>query len=430
MHPTVTRHTRLAGALFALGLAACTQSPPFDEKGTGNGDDTPDMPSTGSPELPDGEVTEPLPPEVTGTLDIPEAPYDYAPALPEHFRVPAVTGLDNTPANNPVSNDGATLGRVLFYDKALSQNRTVACASCHFAGAAFGDESALSTGFDGGATGRNSMQLVNVRYYANGHMFWDERADTLEIQVLMPIQDTVEMGLSLEELVERVEGEAYYPPLFERAFGSDEIDADRISRALAQFVRSLVSAESRYDQGLAAAGDIRDPFPNFTNEEELGKQLFLGRARCATCHLDNPPGGAPSNGPPPLANQAIFQLRGPANNGLDAGPIEDDNGIGDRTGDPAEDGVFKVSSLRNVALSAPYMHDGRFESLAEVVAFYDQDVQAHPNLDPRLRGPDGQPRRLGLDVGERAALVAFLGTLTDMTMLAEPRFQNPFIDEL
>lgn len=366
---------------------------------------------------------------VASPLELPETPYDYAnPQLPPSLTNANAQAHDNTPAGNPVTNDGATLGRVLFYDKALSANDTIACASCHQQAHAFTDPNQFSKGFDGGLTGRNSMSLMNARFYLNGRFFWDERAETLEDQVLMPIQNEVEMGLTLEELVERVKSKEYYPELFEKAFGDSEVTSDRISRALAQFVRSIVSYRSRYDEGLAQAGNPGAPFPNFTEQENQGKALFLGPAAgCGRCHLDaGPP--PPPPGPPP--NQAIFYIDLAVNNGVDQGAPTDDKGVGEITGNPQDDGKFKSPSLRNVAMTAPYMHDGRFKTLDDVVEHYNSGVKMHPNLDPRLLDPNSMPpapRKLNLSAEQKAALVAFMQTLTDAEVLADPKYSDPFV---
>lgn len=335
-------------------------------------------------------------PVLPATLD------EYAnPGLPAHFTAPAVAGLDNTPPNNPITNAGATLGRVLFYDKRLSANNTVACASCHLQANGFSDPSPFSQGFAGGLTGRNSMSLANARYFRRGTFFWDERAPTLEAQTLMPIQDPVEMGLTLAELESKIAAESYYPPLFQAAFGSPEVTSARISRALAQFVRSMVSYRARYDQGVA------NNFNNFTPQENLGRRLFNGRGRCNVCHTTD-----------------VFAAPNARNNGLEA--VSTDNGLGDVTGNPADNGKFKVPSLRNIALTGPYMHDGRLGTLAQVIEFYNSQVQPHPNLDPVLRNQNGQPRRLNLTQNEKDALVAFLNTLTDQAFITDPKFSDPF----
>ncbi|MCP5532216.1 MAG: c-type cytochrome [Akkermansiaceae bacterium] len=347
----------------------------------------------------------------TATLDLPETPFNYAnPTLPAHLRAPVIRAQDNTPVDNPVTDAGATLGRVLFYDNRLSANQTVSCASCHQAEHGFSDPARFSTGFDGGLTGRNSMGLTNARYYARGHFFWDERAATLEDQTLEPIQNAVEMGMTLDVLTSRIENEPYYAELFTDAFGDETITTDRISKALAQFVRSIVSGNSKYDQGVPLG------FSNFNAQEQQGRQIFTGPAGgCAACHgSDNFVPGA-----------AIF------NNGLENPYI--DKGLGEVTGLAADEGFFKVPSLRNIELTAPYMHDGRFATLEEVVDFYNNGVVNHPNLSPQLRlppGPPGSPppgpRRLNLTNDQKAALVAFLKTLTDTSVTTDPKFSDPF----
>lgn len=397
----------LALALIAAGLAGAGCAPDDDE------------------DLVPGQF---YPDAVLSVLDLPIVPYDYAGIeLPAHFQRPEVLALDNTPADNPLSNDGATLGRVLFYDRHLSANDTIACASCHRQENGFSDPAEFSEGFEGGLTGRNSMSLANSRFYENGRFFWDERAATLEDQVLMPIQDQVEMGLTLDELVAKVAAQPYYPPLFQRAFGDPEVTSERIAAALAQFVRSMVSYRSRFDEGLAQVGDIAVAFPNFTDAENLGKSLFLDeRGGCAACHLGNPP--PPPGGPDrPLANQAVFFVLGPVNNGLDSDAVATDPGVGGHTGDPDDQAAFKSSSLRNIELTAPYMHDGRHTDLVKVIEFYSFGVQPHSNLDRRLRLPgSSEPRRLNLDNGEIAALVAFLRTLTDGPFISDPIYADPF----
>jgi len=230
-----------------------------------------------------------LPVEVTDYLDLPEDPYDYDDPLPSHFQSATVVSQDNTPSFNPLTNEGATLGRVLFYDTQLSSNGTISCASCHGQATGFSDTNTFSEGFEGGLTGRNSMGLSNSRFYAGVKFFWDERADTLEDQVLMPIQDPVEMGLTIEQLVERVETQPYYAYLFTEAFGDAEVTEERISFALAQFVRSIVSYRSRFDAGLAMANDIQSDFGNFTAEENRGKELFLSpQTGLSLIHISEP----------------------------------------------------------------------------------------------------------------------------------------------
>ncbi|MEM6377073.1 MAG: cytochrome c peroxidase [Bacteroidota bacterium] len=349
-------------------------------------------------------------------LALPGTAFNYSnPNLPPYFTNGAAGDLDNTPNDNRIMNTTATLGRVLFYDNNLSANNTIACASCHIQDKGFSDPDQFSTGFDGGLTGRHSMSLANARYYENGRFFWDERAATLEDQVLMPIQDHVEMGMTLEELVTKLQAKEYYDILFTDAFGSNEVTSERISLALAQFVRSMVSYQSKYDVGLRMTnpGNPNQPLPNFTDLENLGLRIFTDPqlGGCAGCHST------------PLQTGI-----GAQNNGLDLRTV--DEGLGAVTGNPRDDGKFKSPSLRNIGVTGPYMHDGRFATLLEVVEHYNSGVQAHPNLDPRLRNGPGnpQPKRLNLSEQEKQALVAFLNTLTDEVFLTDEKFSDPFIN--
>lgn len=324
---------------------------------------------------------------------------DTAVSLPSHLLTGqgSVAGADNTPLSNPITDAGATLGRVLFHDKRLSANDTIACGSCHVQSRGFADAAPFSSGFQGGLTPRHSMGLTNARFYNRGRFFWDERAATLEAQVLEPIQNSVEMGMTLPQLTTKLAATSYYPALFAAAFGDSAVTSDRISRALAQFVRAMVSYRSKYDSAFT------NGTPNFaavfTAQEEQGRLLFEGRARCNACHG--------------TVGQIAPGLR---NNGLDAVTI--DAGAGQAR--------FKSPSLRNVAVRAPFMHDGRFATLLDVINHYDSGVQAHPDLDPPLRNPDGTPRRLNLTQAEKQALLAFLGTLTDSALLTDARFTSPF----
>ena len=342
-------------------------------------------------------------------LRLPAQPFNYAaPELPPAFAAQPILGQDNTPPDNRTTDAGAALGRVLFHDKRLSRNFTVSCASCHQQAHGFSDPRPFSVGFAGGLTGRNSMGLAHARWYQRRAFFWDERAATLEIQVLEPIVNQTEMGMTLPEAVARVQAEPFYGTLFTAAFGSPAVTTDRMARALAQFVRSIVSVRTKYDAGVPVN------FANFTAQEQLGRRIFLGQvgnATCATCH------GTDNFVPGPTIN----------NNGLENPYV--DKGLGAITGRPQDEGLFKVPSLRNIALTAPYMHDGRFTTLEQVVDFYNAGVVNHPNLSPPLRNPPGQPpgpRRLNLTPDQKAALVAFLHTLTDPDLATDPRWSDPF----
>ena len=358
-------------------------------------------------------------------LNLPNQLYNYAnPELPEHFAVETlgfhgqlpILQTDNTPRDNPTTDAGATLGRVLFYDTNLSQNGTISCASCHVQENGFSDDRVLSIGFNGEETARHSMGLTNAAYYLGGQFFWDQRASTLEEQVLMPFQDPVEMGMTLETLEAAVQAQEFYPALFEAAFSDTTITADRISLALAQFVRSMVSYRSKYDEGRALVASRADDFPNFTEEENLGKALFVlpppyGGLACFVCHQGE-----------------AFAAQEATNNGLDANS-DLDAGYGEVTGYASHMGKFKVPSLRNVAVRAPYMHDGRFADLSEVLNHYSRAIKPHPNLGPPFGVFDGEATKIHLTVKETNALLAFLNTLTDTPMLQDPKFSNPFVRE-
>ena len=392
-------------------------------------------------------------------LNLPETYFNYANIeLPDYYledQFPddflftrPVTFFDNTPEHNPITNAGATLGRVLFYDKKLSQNGTTACSSCHQQAAGFSDPEVLSLGFEGRTkelldgtedrTRRHSMSLANNRFYYGKKFFWDERADTLEDQVLMPFQDQVEMGLTLDELVEIVNNQDYYPTLFESAFGEDyEITSETIALALAQFVRSIVSVSSKYDIARVEVSSPTDVFPGFTPSENAGKDLFFkgkqvtnagnpsGIVNCQGCHTTEAFIQSIPDDQMQLT-QIDSGFTSTTNIGLDAVSV-DDFGVGETTGRSNDNGKFKVPSLKNIAITAPYMHDGRFATLEEVVEHYSNGIQAHDNLSPPLLGGDGiNPIRFNFTAQEKADLVAFLKTLTDEEMLMDEKYSDPF----
>ncbi|GAB5441580.1 MAG: cytochrome c peroxidase [Fuerstiella sp.] len=366
----------------------------------------------------------------TRTLQLPDEPFCYAdPQLPAHFSEVA-DRFDNTPSDNPITDHGATLGRVLFYDVSLSANGKVSCASCHQQKLAFTDGVKFSTGFDGRKVRRNSMSLINLRYYRRGRFFWDERAASLEDQVLQPIENPIEMGHQLSALVRQLQRDAIYPPLFQAAFGTPEITSERIARALAQFVRSIVSFRSRYDVGRDSVETVYEPFPNFTDQENYGKLMFLTRGGCATCHLhddrdETPPAPFDEFAEPDLQRQsAFFVVDRPVVNGIDADVEGVDIGVAEFSQRQQDRGAFRVSSLRNIAVTGPFMHDGRLPTIDSVLEHYNWSVKPHPNLDPRLA--DIAANGLALPEKEKVALAAFLETLTDHELLSDPKFSNPF----
>ncbi|MHA7101495.1 cytochrome-c peroxidase [Roseivirga pacifica] len=382
----------------------------------------------------DNGTIEPIDP--FAELNLPDQYFNYANIqLPNHYTSngfpsqfqfqQAATEYDNTPSDNPITDAGATLGRVLFYDKKLSANGTVSCASCHQATHGFSDPKILSEGFDGEQTRRRSMGIVNARFYATGKFFWDERAETLEDQVLMPFQDDVEMGLTLQELENIVSSQTYYPTLFENAFGDNSINSDRISKALAQFIRSMVSTTSRYDQARSEVSSPIIDFPSFTAQENQGKELFFLPRRltnglngnCAACHVSEAFVG------PILRNQGRTTFA--TINGLDTNSTTD-LGVNETTGNPNDIGKFKAPSLRNIAIRPPYMHDGRFATLEDVINHYSSGIQNHSNLASPLVNSSGQVGQFNLTEAEKNALIAFLNTLTDDQMLNDEKYSDPF----
>ncbi len=347
-----------------------------------------------------GDPSSKAPAPCDPVLPTPRDAYSAADApLPRHFVISSpgvVVFSDNVPVGNSITNAGATLGRVLFYDPRLSANDRVSCATCHIQQFGFSDTARFSAGIHGDRSRRHTMALANARFNAHGRFFWDERAPTLEAQVLAPITDSVEMGMRLDTLELKLSTVQVYRKLFAAAFGSPEVTRARIAAALAQFVRSLVSTHSRYD-AVFATGGAPDP-ERLTAAERDGLRLFE-RSGCAGCH------------------RSVVQFADQAtNNGLDVAPA--DTGAGK--------GRFKPPSLRNVAMHPPYMHDGRFATLRQVVEFYAHRVQPSPFLDARLRSGDGTPRRLDLDSSQVAALVAFLEALTDSSFLSAEKFSDPF----
>ncbi len=323
--------------------------------------------------------------------------------------------------NSFVRNAPPTLGRVLFYDKNLSKDRSVSCASCHKQELAFSDDEAFSRGIEGNQTDRNSLSLASFsnfqEYYSSAlfsstKFFWDERVETLHEQMMQTIPNNKEMGMDLAEMVERIKEKEYYQILYDKAFQEKEITVDNVLIAIESFVNSITSRQSKFDGGWNGFDSSRD-FPNFTAAENIGKNLF--RNNCASCHAFSI---APAFGSEFSNSKTV------ANNGLDLEYT--DKGVGEFTEDPTDYGKFKIPGMRNIALTGPYMHDGRFSTLEEVVDFYNDGMADHPNLDEEFRNLDGSVKKLGLTDDEKSALVAFLHTLTDPSVLEDVKWSNPF----
>lgn len=296
----------------------------------------------------------------------------------------APAGLDEyyaVPANNPVTPARIALGRRLFFDPLLSSDRSIACASCHQPDHAFADTLAFSRGVAGQHTIRSAPSLLNRAYGKS--FFWDGRATSLEEAVVQPIRNPREMALPLDSLVRRLLDDRSYRTEFGAVFPGENITTLHVARALATYLRSLRSGGSAYDRYMNGDRDA------LSAEAVGGLRLFVGKANCAACHV------------PPTFTDERFH-----NTGVSAGAV--DSGRGGVTTRPADQGKFKVPTLRNIALTAPYMHDGSLPTLDAVIEFYDRGAGPNTNLDPEIH-----PIRLS--GAEKRALIAFLQALTGVT---------------
>ncbi|MBM3414696.1 MAG: cytochrome-c peroxidase [Bacteroidetes bacterium] len=332
---------------------------------------------------------------------------------------------DNT-GGNVITNAKATLGRVLFYDKQLSINNTVACGSCHIQKFAFGDTALVSLGVDNGRTRRHAMRLINARFSNEVKFFWDERAATLEQQTTKPIQDHAEMGFSgqngrptLATLLTKLQNIDYYKELFQLVYGNQTVTAARLQECLAQFVRSIQSFDSKYDVGRAQVAQEQQPFPNFTQQENMGKIMFLvpsqfnasgvrtgGGLGCAGCHAAPEFDIDPNTG----NNGIIGNLNAP---GIDI----------NNTRSPSLRDIVGIDGQPN----GPMMHTGGIRTLQGAIGHYGQINLALGNsrLDQRLR-PNGFGQNLNLNQQEVDAVIAFLKTLTGSAVYTDQKWANPF----
>ena len=341
------------------------------------------------------------------------------------------------------SNDQlATLGRVLFYDKALSLNNSVACASCHEQSRAFCDNQRFSSGLEDLKTARNSPSI----FAKSSRMFWDGRAVSMKDLALRPVKNHVEMKFeNIQALVSKLSRISYYPSLFAKAFnGSTVIDSARLQTAMAEFLNNFNFSDNKFNKSQGNEAVL-------TASERLGKNIFFNKGHCSNCHhIESQNIINPSN---PSGGGYGF-TDGSFNIGLDE--VYTDKGLGDVSKDPIDEGKFMVPVLLNVEYTAPYMHDGRFKTLEEVVEHYNSGIQHHPNLDINLRDlsvintmsvaeilkrfdknnngdidPEEmsflQPIRLGLSSTEKKGLVDFLKTLSDPSILTNKKFSNPFL---
>ncbi len=327
-------------------------------------------------------------------------PTEFLPDVPEEFP------LLEIPEDNPLTSDGIRLGQHLFFDPILSADSTMSCASCHLPEAGFTDQLAFSTGIDGVAGERSSMSLVNSGFSFNG-LFWDGRIPSLETQALLPVEDPIELHHDWQEVIPALRNLPLYQELFRKAFGistTSEITKELAAKAIAQYERVLISGNSNFDKFLR--------FEYFFSEEESnGFAMFFDKdpeiidAECFHCH-----------------SASLFTDNSFRNNGLDE--VTDlaefsDLGRGAVTGNPLDNGKFRVPTLRNITLTAPYMHDGRFQTLEEVIDHYDSGGHFAPNRDPLIY-------ELGLTNTEKQNLLAFLHTLVDTSYLSKEYIINPF----
>lgn len=332
--------------------------------------------------------------------DIPYAPEPYELVIPDNYPQMVI------PQDNPLTIEGVDLGRRLFYDPILSADSTMSCASCHLQSAGFTDNLPVSPGVDKINGRRSSMSLIDIGFHTQG-FFWDGRSATLEEQALVPVEDPIELHESWPNVVTKFMRHDDYPRHFREAFGIDhinQISKELAGMAIAQFERSIVSSgESKYDR-------VVNGLDVFTDEELYGHNIFFDiepdmtrHAECGHCH-----------------NAPLFTINDFANNGIDdTDESLLDEGRKEVTGMSLDMGTFKIPTLRNIFLTAPYMHDGRFQTVEEVIDHYSTGGHPARNLDPVLR-------ELSLNAEDRSALIAFIRTLEDPDVLNDDRYSSPF----
>ncbi len=363
-------------------------------------------------------------------LVLPETPYDY------------------TAENPKVENHKATLGRVLFYDKQMSKNNSVSCASCHKQSAGFADNTSVSVGLENKKTERNTPAIQNLSvesfdsllFTTNGNinfinmapsfqpLFWDARESNLTTLMLQPVTNHIEMGITnVDDLVSKLNKIDYYKPLVQKAYGKNELSREDISEALANFNASIRTAKTVFDKVVNKELSPQDLKPN----ELLGMQLFTSEQyNCSGCHKSVMAGpmiasGGSAYGGDNTNGGAIDIASFSSNIGLDNAGA--DNGIGQVSGAASLNGSFRIPDLHNVALTAPYMHDGRFATLEEVIGHYSHNIIGSANLDSRLKNANGTPKQLNINETDKKALIAFLNTLTCKEVTTDVKFSNPFV---
>jgi len=346
------------------------------------------------------------------TINIPPSPLEYNFPFPKYYGRTEMS----------FDKDKATLGRVLFYDKNLSKDRSVSCGSCHIQSLAFADGEILSDGIENQKTERNSIALGSVfsfnEYYGSTSIgripfFWDNRATSVEEQTRQTFANSKEMGMQMHQVTSRVADQDFYQSLFQNAYSDPSISQAKILECISEFVNSIGSFNSTYDQELDKLFNQGIGFSNLEGinmsglsvQQNIGKDLFLNN--CSSCHGN-------INGRPGKTQ---------ANNGLDM--HYSDNGISQITNNASDQGEFKIPTLRNIASTAPYMHDGRFATLEDVIDFYSGEIQNHPNLDIELK-QNGEAKKFNFSQEEKEAMISFFDSFTDQTLLTDERYSDPF----
>ncbi|WP_408036814.1 cytochrome-c peroxidase [Tenacibaculum aestuarii] len=319
--------------------------------------------------------------------------------IPEIFQQKLIAPI--VPTNNPLTEEGIALGKKLFFDPILSKDNTQSCASCHDPKNAFTDDTRFSEGVDGKLGTRNSMPLFNLAWNFDERFMWDGKELSIERQAFSPVRNPIEMHSDWKNVAKKLQEHTEYPTLFQQAFGISKIDSTLVTKAIAQFERTLISGNSKFDQYLLGKAEL-------TSEELNGFNVFMDETRgdCFHCH------GSDNN---PLWTDNQFH-----NNGLDE--TFTDLGLGTFTGDPNDNGKFKSPSLRNLAFTAPYMHDGRFTTLEEVINHYSEGLKQSSTIDPLMKKVNQEGVQLSNK--DKADLKAFLLSLSDNDFINNPDFQQ------
>ena len=327
------------------------------------------------------------------------SPIPYSLKIPELFQQKLIDPL--IPSNNPLTEEGVALRKKLFFDRKLSGNNTQACASCHKPQNSFTDNTRFSNGIDGVFGSRNSMPLMNLAWNFTDKFAWDGKELGLERQALEPVKNPIEMHSNWANVAEKLQQDPEYPTLFLRAFGTTTIDSSLVTKAIAQFERILISGNAKFDQYLLGNATL-------SLEELNGFTIFMDEEKgdCFHCHGSD--------------NNPLWTDNGFHNNGLDS--TFDDLGLGAVTGDPNDNGTFRSPSLRNLNFTAPYMHDGRFATLEEVINHYSEGLQFSSTIDPLMKKVS--QGGVQLTPQEKLDLKAFLLTLTDPEFINNPDFRN------